>query len=127
MFSALRKLFTPAARREKFVVLAFRFPDGVSSDAAASIRGALNALDCDGWWFLNPGTFQVFFLAAKSGSSRATLCREAIAILSNGTPKLSGIQFGSGEGDLIARFNEKGHLSAPPLGGAVNDAMRYGG
>ena len=110
MFAAIRNLFAPAARREKFVVLAFRLPEGVTSEVGAALRGLLNSTDCDGWWFLNPSSFQVFFLATRGGANGAAQCRKAVRKLCQDARVT--VQFGQPEGELIAKFDSSGHLSS---------------
>lgn len=96
---------------EDFVVLALCDPDGLAEEPAFAVRDLLNAQKPEGWWFLNPGSFMVFFLSALSGAERATACAAAIQKVQDTLPSLSGLRYGRSEGPLVANFDVGGRLT----------------
>ena len=90
---------------------------------AFRIRDALNNLDTDGWWFINPGGFIVAFRSSRSARERASACEAALARLSEDVPALVRLGIGSAEGDVLCSIASAGHLDTPPLGNVVNEAF----
>jgi hypothetical protein len=116
MLQALRDLFAPRIRRERFFVVTMRVPYGVSPEGGFAARDRLNGLDPDYWLFLNPGTFHAYFRASRSGSSRARACLDALEPLRAVDRSLTDLECTLAEGTLLASFDRRGRAMSMPLG-----------
>ncbi len=112
------------AKYEQCIIVCAYMPDGVSPEQGYRMRDALNDLDTDGWWFLNPGTFIVAFRTSRFAAKRAEACRAALARLSAGIASLGHLGVGAAEGEMLCTLDESGQLDAPPIGEVVNLAFR---
>ena len=112
------------AREERCVVLYARVADGVSAEQGYAIRDALDGAETNGWWFLNPGTFVVVFLAKTSGARLASSCEAILNHLAAEHPSWAEISIGSAEGKLFGAFTSDGILESLPVGGVVTAAMQ---
>jgi hypothetical protein len=112
------------AREEACIVVCAHVADGVSPDQGYAIRDALNDVETNGWWFLNPGTFIAVFVAASSGAERAASCEQALRNVAAKDPSWASIGVGVAEGIVAGTFSSADILEQPPFGGAVSQAMR---
>lgn len=112
------------AKWEKCIIVCAYLADGVSPEQGYRMRDALNDLDADGWWFLNPGTFVVAFRASKLAEKRAEACRAALTRLSAAIASLAHLGVGAAKGEMLCTEDESGQLDAPPMGEVVNVAFR---
>jgi hypothetical protein len=114
------RLTDGSARLERCAILCARIGPDASPERVAAVRVILNGLDTDGWWFVNPGTFIMAFICAKTGSDRAKTCQAALRRTSESSLPLG---LGYGEGELVCVFANTGNLASMPMGAAVNDAI----
>jgi hypothetical protein len=112
------------AKYERCIIVCAYLPEGASPDQGYRMRDALNDLDTDGWWFLNPSTFIVAFRDSKLARKRADACRTALSRLSEAIASLSQLSVGAAEGEMLCTVNESGEIDAPPLGEVVSLAFR---
>ena len=112
-----------AEASEPCVIVSVYFEDNLSLEQGFIVRDALNALDTDGWWFFNPGSFIAAFRCSRSGRKRARACESALERLAQDDSRLPTFRVGSAEGPVLTSFAVEGHLETPPLGNAVNEAF----
>ena len=107
---------------EECAIICAHFAGGVTPEQGYRMRDALNELDTDGWWFLNPSTFILAFRSSRAGVKRGQACLSALTRLSNSVPSLEQVRVGSAMGPVLCNLSSDGHLDTPPLGGVVNAA-----
>jgi hypothetical protein len=113
------------AREERCVVLCARVEDGVSAEQGYAIRGSLNAAETIGWWFVNPGTFMVYFASEPEGAKHAATCEAALRQLAGENPSWAKIEIGVAEGLIFGAFTASGILeSMPVVGSPISTAMK---
>ena len=110
-----------SSRLAACVVLCARNGDGVSVAEAQTVREFLNGADCDGWWFVPPGTFIAVFLAEAAGANRASACESKLRDLTQSWPE--PLAMGRADGELVCSFTEAGAFAQMPMGIAINAAM----
>jgi hypothetical protein len=113
-----------AVRQERCIILCIRHAEGVTPEQGYAIRDLLNSVETSGWWFLNPGTFLVAFLASKSGNSRAIACQDSLRQLFAPEGSFASVAIGIAEGAVLGSFSDAGVLESMPSGNAVNEAMK---
>ena len=114
-------------RSVNFVVISLNVAYGFSFEAGQKVSEELERRGADWWQFLNPDSFIAFFASDRDGKTRADRCRIALQSLRPRHECLRELRFGEAEGPLIAAFDWRGRITAMPLGGASNEAMRRRG
>jgi hypothetical protein len=121
-FRRLRK--QGRARIEPFIVVSVIVSGGVSADDGCRLRELLNTVKALDWWFLNPGSFQVFFRSDVSGRAQSAEFVTQLSALKTSVPSHSGLRIGTAEGPLVASYKADGSLEFPPMGETSNRALR---
>ena len=97
--------------------------EGLSAEQCFTLRDIISASKPVDFFFLNPGSFEVFFMQTLSGSQAAANLAQNLRLHA----RLNNIPlFGVGihSGTCLAESSPAGGLSGPPVGEAVSLAMK---
>jgi hypothetical protein len=86
---------------ESCVIICAHFGDGVTPEQAYRMKDALNSMDTDGWWFLNPDNFIVAFRSSKAGAERANACLSSLGRLTTSVASLARMAVGAAQGEVL--------------------------
>jgi hypothetical protein len=112
----------PAAKSVSLAVLYATARDGLAAEQCFALRDLISAAFPLGFYFLNPGSFVVFFDGAPHGRAQAeqlaTVLRQHAC-----DNAISSFGVAVGVGDCIAAFDNNGRLASMPLGLAISHTM----
>lgn len=123
LFSFLSRKPKLVAEYIPLVVLYAVDRDGLSAENAFALRALLLAARPRDFFYLPPGSFQVFFPGTEEGDAGAgRLAAELEAYA--GCHGMLSFGVGVAAGTCIAQWDARGGFTMPPLGMTINRAAR---